>query len=1291
MKHLKTIIAGLALLVFQTGTFCATSVLYDSNSLSSCLITAIEQDHEGYIWIGTEYGLNRFDGINFKEYLQDGDRLDSIKSNIVRSILCDSQGRLWIGYLNGIQKYDPETDSFLNVSFDNASYTPNIHEIIELRSGRILAYASHLGIFEIDPVTMTARHLQTINELCGSARINTVFSDSNERLWVSTTDNGVFCINSTMDKVLSRHFENIKTNNFGKFGQNRDNVIILAFNNEVYMFDEVHKEFIRLNKPKGDKLDVYDILKRSNGEILISSLNNGVYRIDEDKHSVIPFEINYPEGLNRENVKIVSLMEDRHSNLWCGCFQKGLILIRKTDEANFRHWTIPQADGGFQTKHKGHVSCIYKDSKGDLWCGTEDSELIRMDDHWNIKQRVALEAEPTCIFEDSEGMLWVGITNHGMIRMKPESGKMTPIRQLDGMPVREVKEGANKKMYIALDSEGIWTYDLTSHDCAPLDDSDTSNFRLLRNRYINKLIKDSKDRLWIGHYLGVSCYDTRSERFLDIAKDSVLNTSVCYALIEAKDGNIWIGTNTGLYRYSDNDGTYERFTTSEGLSSNMICGLAEDKDGNIWCSTFRGINCMYKENGKTATWYAGRGSARKEYTRTCYHSDGVTIYFGEQDGITAFNPPINIERLNSHLKITAIHIGKEEIPIARFRDKITLKHDENTFTIDISPMTVTETDFQIHYRLLGLDDDWHVTPYGINHITYNHLKPGRYTLEAYIEDNAFSTETYSWDIHIERAWYAGNYAISIYILLAVTIMALSYNGIRRRQRERNNLLKLQQYANIAHEIRSHMTMIMNPINSLQKIHEDPESIHALETIRRNTERVIRMADQFLGIRNLDQGKIKIDRKDVNLNNLIRKSMNAFTYQAEIKRIRLSFEPETDNICFRVDENHLDTIMNNLLGNAFKYTPEGGEIIIRLQRRKEDDSIVISVSDSGQGIRPKDLKRIFNRFYQSETGVEGFGIGLNLCHMLVSLHGGSITASNRTDRSGAVFTVIIPPPAPSQNDSEEAAETNEKKYAIQKNKPKRHERILILDDDDETRLYLEEKLSSTYRIITADNGNSGIEKALRQLPDLIISDVKMPGLDGYQLVKKLKSNSNTTHIPVILLTAKQDLNDRITGFEQGADGYMSKPFDLKELESLIENMLINRQRMKGKYSGAHQEDKIKEIEVKSDDEILMERIMKVINNNLDNCDLTVELLAKEIGLSRVHLHRKLKNITGITTVEFIRNIRLKKAAELLRDKKLNISQIAYIVGFSSHTHFSTAFKKFYGMSPTEYIDKVTKQD
>lgn len=1006
MKHLKTIIVSLALLVFEPEIFCATSILYDSSSLSSCLITAIEQDHEGFIWIGTEYGLNRFDGINFKEYLQDGDRADSIKSNIVRSILCDSQGRLWIGYLNGIQKYNPETDSFLNVSFGNGSYTPNIHEIIELRSGRILVFASHLGIFEIDPQTMTARHLQAVNELCGSARINTVFSDSNERLWISTTDDGVFCINSTMDKVLSRHFKNVKTNNFGKFGQNRDNVIILAFNNEVYMFDEVHKQFIRLNKPKGDKLDVYDILKRRNGDILISSLNNGLYRIDEERYSVIPYQMKYPEGLNRENVKIVSLMEDKHSNLWCGCFQKGLILMRKTDEANFRHWTIPQADGSLQTKHKGHVSCIYKDSNGDLWCGTEDCELIRIDDHWNIRQRIVLEAEPTCIFEDSEGMLWVGITNHGMIRMKPESSRMTSIRQLDGMPVREVKEGADKKLYIALDSKGIWTYDLTNHDCTPLDDSDTSNFKLLRNRYINKMLKDSKDRLWIGHYLGVSCYDTRSERFLDMAKDSVLNTSVCYALIEAKDGNIWIGTNTGLYKYSDKDGIYERFTTSEGLSSNMICGLVEDKDGNIWCSTFRGINCLYKENGKTATWFAG--STRKEYTRTCYHSDGATIYFGEQDGITAFSPPINIERRHGHLKITAIHIGTEEIPTARFQDMIMLKHNENTFTIDLSPMTVIETDFQIHYRLLGLDSKWHVTPYGINHITYNHLKPGRYMLEAYIEDNTLSPEIYNWEIRIENTWYASGYAIAIYICLSLTIIILSYKGIRRKQREKNNLLKLQQYANIAHEIRSPMTMIMNPINSLQKLHEDPESIHALETIRRNTERVIRMADQFLGIRNLDQGKIKIDRKDVNLNNLILKSMNAFTYQAEIKRIRLSFEPKTDNIYFRVDENQLDTILNNLLGNAFKYTPEGGEIIISLECRSEDNCIVITVSDSGPGIRPKDMKRIFNRFYQAEPNVEGFGIGLNLCHMLVSLHGGTITASSRKNRCGAVFTVIIPP-------------------------------------------------------------------------------------------------------------------------------------------------------------------------------------------------------------------------------------------------------------------------------------------
>ena len=318
-------------------------------------------------------------------------------------------------------------------------------------------------------------------------------------------------------------------------------------------------------------------------------------------------------------------------------------------------------------------------------------------------------------------------------------------------------------------------------------------------------------------------------------------------------------------------------------------------------------------------------------------------------------------------------------------------------------------------------------------------------------------------------------------------------------------------------------------------------------------------------------------------------------------------------------------------------------------------------------------------------------------MLIKLHGGTITASNRKERSGAEFTISIPIVAADVDTQKEDTaeylikeniqkESNNENEVVKKIKPTKSEKILIVDDDDEIRLYLEEQLSRTYKIITAENGDTGIQKALTEVPDLIISDIRMPGADGYALLKKIKGNPNTTHIPVIILTGKNELDDKIIGLEHGADSYMAKPFHMTELRIMVDNLLKNRQRIRGKYSGAYQEDKIKEIELESDNDILMKRIMKVINDNLDNTDLKVEMLSMEIGLSRVQLHRRMKEMTGISTGEFIRNIRLKKAAELLSEKKVNVSQVAYMVGFGSLTHFSTAFRKFYGVSPTEYMNR-----
>ena len=434
--------------------------------------------------------------------------------------------------------------------------------------------------------------------------------------------------------------------------------------------------------------------------------------------------------------------------------------------------------------------------------------------------------------------------------------------------------------------------------------------------------------------------------------------------------------------------------------------------------------------------------------------------------------------------------------------------------------------------------------------------------------------------------------------------------------------------------------------------------------------------------------------------VINGSLSNFTYQAKVKRISLTFNHTVERLDISIDGGHIDTILYNLISNSFKYTPEGGEITVSLDVSEADGNAVICVQDTGTGLDEKNIKNIFKRFYQDpsrSTGDKGFGIGLNLCETLVKLHGGSISASNRNDRSGAVFTITIPNIAGPDCLQKEVTtdpvikeeihnDSNSENETARKVKPKKSEKILIVDDDDEIRLYLKEQLSRTYKVITAENGETGIRKALTEIPDLVISDIRMPGSDGYALLKKIKGNTNTTHIPVILLTAKNDLDDKIIGLEHGADNYIAKPFHMTELRMMVENLLKNRQRIRGKYSGSYQEDKIKEIELESDNDILMKRIMKVINDNLDNTDLKVEMLSMEIGLSRVQLHRRMKEMTGISTGEFIRNIRLKKAAELLSEKKVNVSQVAYMVGFSSLTHFSTAFRKFYGVSPTEYMSK-----
>ena len=1291
MKQIITFLT-FSLIFISLGSFLeARTRLYNEKVMSSSLTTAIAQDSSGYIWIGTEYGLNRFDGISFKEYLHEDNDPNSIKSNIVRSMLNDGQGRLWIGYLNGLQLYDPFTDSFKNVSFGTLKETPNVAAIYQLESGKIWVEVSLLGIYEVDPETMTARNVTRLGDLCGTENFLSIFED-NKRIWVSTSDKGLICVDTDLTKVIGRYFQSRRNGFGGQMAINKDNVLILSYGGSIYMFDEVHKEFILMNQARTQTIMAHDLVLRDNGDFILSTTNQGLWKINEETRSLEKYEIEYPEGLDPANARIVNIMEDKDGNLWLGSFQQGVIMVPNSDEGSFKQWKL------------GTPSSVYKTTDGKIWCGTQDGHLYRLDEDGNILGEFKTDSEIRCILEDSSGKLWIGVRRSGLYKVNQKTGRMQAVDGFRGRMITGIVEDSRNILYLSISNNGIIRYDQKGGRPEPMTQSNTGNFDLLRNNNINKLFIDSKDRLWVGHYLGVSCYDTNERSFIDIATDSLLNTSVCYAINEAKDGRIMIGSNNGLFIYDDDSGKYIRYTTNHGLSSDMICGVVEDSDGNIWCSTFRGINCVNKKDNSIASWYASNGMSKREYIRTCYHTDGRNIYFGDLSGITAFETPVKTNQKSTAVIMTGFQIGNNEIPVGSIKDVLNLSHRENTFSLELSPMSFNEDAIRVHYRLLGLDPSWNTTRYGVNQVTYNNLKPGRYVLEAYSEENGIKSEIFRMPINISTPWFKSIGAYLLYLTILILIGIVAYTGQKRRSRERSNNQKLKHYINLAHEIRTPMVMITNPLDTLMKNSSDPETTSAILTMKRNTERIVRTLDQFLEIRRLDTGNISIHRRNEDLVKLINDSLTYFTYQAKKKNISMKFEHAMEVMNFSIDANHLDTILYNLINNSLKYTPEGGEITVNLKISDTDGNAVISVTDSGMGIDEKNIKKIFNRFYQDPSlsaGVKGFGIGLNLCQMLVELHGGKITASNRIERSGAVFTISIPGIVPSEDadtgdhavviddpviredtTSEEVQDTEN----LKKIKPSKSERILIVDDDDEIRSYLEEQLSPIYKISTANNGDMGIQKALTEIPDLVISDIRMPGTDGYQLVKKLKGNSNTTHIPIILLTSKNDLDDKITGLEHGADNYIAKPFHMAELRIMIENILRNRQRIRGKYSGAYQEDKIKEIKLESDDEVLMKRIMKVINDNLDNTELKVEMLSKEIGLSRVQLHRRMKEITGISTGEFIRNIRLKKAAELLSEKKVNVSQVAYMVGFSSHTHFSTAFRKFYGMSPTEYINK-----
>ena len=675
-------------------------------------------------------------------------------------------------------------------------------------------------------------------------------------------------------------------------------------------------------------------------------------------------------------------------------------------------------------------------------------------------------------------------------------------------------------------------------------------------------------------------------------------------------------------------------------------------------------------------------------------SDGVICY-GNSEGLTYFRPSQvkNYDEKTSAIYLSGVLLDGKMAPF--IGDNLSVPSDFKSIVLSFSQLDYQSVgNIVFQYRING--GKWISNAAGDNSFNFTGLSYGHYRIEVRTYCNGkYSIYNKVINLDVLAPWYLTVWAKLIYLSLVLGFMAaVIFVYLRKKKRDLEEV-KMQFLINATHDIRSPLTLIMEPLKKLKERLGNAEEYHEdIDTMDRNAQRLLTLVNQILDKRRLDKHQMNLSCRETNLVEFSQGLVSLFTYNANLRGIHIKLEMPETPVNAWIDRNKLDKAIANLLSNAFKYTPNGGEIIFRIEKQAE--KVLLYVIDSGKGLgKNDDAKNLFERFYQGKNSADmhlgGSGIGLNLCRAIVRLHGGDVTARNREDgKSGACFIIELPLGKEHLKNNQIYSEYVDTGMKQRRSAANRNCKILLVDDDIEICRYIKSELSDWYRFVICNNGKAALKQLLSGDFDLVVSDVVMPEMDGITLLKNIKGNANISHVPVIMLTSKSEISDRLEGIKLGADAYLAKPFSLEELHLTIDNLIDNVRRLKGKFSGVlKQDDKVEKIEVKGNDEELMERIMKVVNENMGDSDFNVEKMCDEVGVSRTQLHRKLKEMTGVPTSEFLRNIRLNEAARLIREHKINITQVSYMVGFANNSHFSTAFKKYFGMSPTEYAAKYAE--
>jgi len=1264
---------------------------YDTDILSSNLITSICQDKQGYIWGTTEYGLNRFDGVHSISFYADDESALPLLSNNLRKVFCDNDGRVWIVSYKGVQCFDQLSYSFPSVRIEGKDQLfPT--DMIVMRNGRLLMLTTEKGLYFVNPKTMTSEQWTAANQLHVDSTANCMFEDSRGRIWICCDKTGLTQIDVKASRCLRFDRSQLFSDGANAVCEDGKGRVIVLSRSKVLLYDETSCTLREISNAAG--LYLRTLFKTQEGKVLVATFGNGLMAVDVENQQLVPYLQETIDDVNLATQSIQAYYEDIQQNKWVGCYRGGIAFLTNHQQP-FHYYGIQSLlkDNG------GVVSLLTFDTDHFVW-GQENNGLVDVARDGSVMGYRFPGMNIISYQRATPDILWIGTYSKGAGVVRAGSTMPVMIDSLYGKRVRDIAVDNSGNVYL-----GIFDYGLLSYNADGTQQRPLAKGKLhLHNRFLNKLLIDSKGWLWIGHYNGLDIYDTKSDQLVDIAIDSELRNSHTFAITEGKDGLIWVGTNHGLYCYNRINKEWHQYDKGDGLCNEIVCGIVEDDGGDLWISTYHGLSHLIRKTGKFINYYKGNGLISTNYTRGFYGKmPNGKIYFGNDHGVTYFSSVLaaNTTFQNSPFLTGLIVAGKE---LGNDGKHIRLSYQDNTFTLRFSTMDFREYgSVQYEYRFADeRKDSWHELPSGVSEVILSHLRYGKHQLQVRAQENGVYSPINEIDIQITPPWYRSWLAYTIYALMATIIIAMILLNVRHKQMADLNEEKIKFFVDISHELRSPLTLIKSPLDKLLNVSHDPIETRALRNMKRNTDRMLTLVNQILSIRKIEKGQMKLHYAETDLGEFVEDICHDFDYQAEARKINLEYNKPEEPVKVWIDRDYFDKVVTNLISNALKYVKDEGEVRVSIDKT-DNGQAQLSVLDNGAGIDEAHLQKVFDRFYQTSArpsaGQMGYGIGLNLTQKLTKLHGGTIEAHNRTDGHGSVFTVYIPlgnshlPQAQLVDNSYFATEgkvdtkqtlDNQK---VKKVRKKTNYRIAVVDDDDEMRNFMSTELGDAYHVTTYPNGSLALAGINEEMPDLVISDIVMPEMDGLLLLKRIKSSSKTSHIPVILLTSKTEHQSLIKGLEEGADAYMDKPFNLEELETRIASLIANRLLVKGKFTGEQgQEDSVRQIELKGINEELMQRIMKVVNERLDDSDFNVEALSDAVGVSRSQLHRRIKDITGISVGEFIRNLRLQQAARLLEKGDMSIAQVTYATGFSNPTHFSHAFKKHFGVPPTEFMNK-----